>query len=382
MVSCFSMSQPEPLRLPNRVLLVLGVFLIFGQIGVFIALLQPEPPGWIFTILLWAFSGLIAVGWAESINRRGKWLLLIAPLILIPALIFPLMFNWFFQIGLMDIGNSWPRLSKQLFAVVGGSVSMSLGFTLVVQYISAHVRIAAADRVELMLAARVHDSLVRPIRWNDHGLEVHGISHASNTMGGDLIDLIEHDYGVDLILADVSGHGVKAGIVMAMLKSSLRTSLLSRTTLQQVVSDADRILYQNTDPGMFATGIYIRIQVHPERTMSLVVAGHPPVFRIGTNQQIDRIESQRMPLGITDNERTVVEALPVNAGDLIAMYTDGLVEAMSPNGEQFGLDRLEQAFKVRSSLPLQDIINGVLTEVRGHGKIDDDATIVLVRVTA
>jgi serine phosphatase RsbU (regulator of sigma subunit) len=361
---------------------MVGVFLIFGQVGVSIALLQSIPPSWLYTLLMWALSGAIAFGWAVALNKSGRWLLLIVPLVLVPVFGFPVMFNWMFQSKLLEAGYAWPNWARQVFAVAGGIVSVSVGFSLVIRYVGITQRMAAVDRAEIVMAARVHDALVRPVRYKNHGLEVVGVSSPSSDMGGDLIDLVERTDGIDLFLADVSGHGVQAGVIMAMLKSSLRTSLLSRSSLYEVVSDANRILLENTQPGKFATAACLRINHLDPTTVVAIVCGHPPLFIIRASGRRQRIQSQRLPLGILEEESPeglTQEVFVLTPGDTITIYSDGLIEAADSSGRQFGIDRLEDTLAGSAGEPLEGMVQRILAQVREHGPMSDDQSLLLIR---
>ncbi len=78
----------------------------------------------------------------------------------------------------------------------------------------------------MRLARQIHETLVPPIDYEDERIEVFGLSRASAAMGGDLVDLVHRDGSLDVYLADVSGHGVRAGVVMGMLKAAIRMRLL------------------------------------------------------------------------------------------------------------------------------------------------------------
>ncbi|MEO0483088.1 MAG: PP2C family protein-serine/threonine phosphatase, partial [Planctomycetota bacterium] len=316
-------------------LLTLGVFLIFGQVGIFIALLQEEPPGWMFLLVLWGSSGLIALGWSYAINRRGWWFLLLAPLILVPTFGFPRLFPLLFEMSWMQAGADWPPVARGVFAVVTGIVSVSLGFTCVIIYVSRAERAAAESRAELDVAARMHDSLVPDIDHRSSGVEVRARSTPSSDMGGDLVDLLHRGGRVDALLADVSGHGVGAGVVMAMLKAAMRTRLHtdrgSGRDLGALVNDLNRVVYELTEPGMFVTGVWVRVETGG--AWRLTLAGHLPALLYRAGQSVvERVENDSLPLGVVEDEAFAETELRVEPGDTLLLITDGLTEVFDGSG--------------------------------------------------
>ncbi|MEL7472878.1 MAG: SpoIIE family protein phosphatase [Planctomycetota bacterium] len=376
---------------PNQWLLTLGVFLIFGQIGIFIGVLQPDPPGWLFTLALWSLSGLIAMGWSWTINRSGWWLLLIGPLVMAPIFGFPLVFDLLFDQGVLAIGYDWPPIARQVFSVVWGAVSMSLGFSAVIYYITHAERVAATARAELEAARLIHEQLAPPIQFQREGLEVLGRSHASAEMGGDLVDLIDHGHAgsIDVLLGDVSGHGIRAGAVMALAKGALRTRVEGAPPVGEALSDVNRQLERLTDSAMFLTLTLARIDApatdDDSRSVTLGLAGHHGALLIHSDGRHEQIGGAvaGLPLGVMPEERYETYRFTLAPGALLMLYTDGLSEVgAGQSGGMLGDDGVARLaiHAARDGATLDEVHDRVMSGVRDAGEHDDDQSMVLLRL--
>lgn len=366
---------------PREWLLTLGVFLIFGQIGVFVAMLQDEPPGWLLFLILWASAGLIAVGWAIALNRGRWWLLLLVPLLIIPWTVFPFVFGWMYDAGLVRAGYEWPPIARKILISVSGTVSLSLGFSCIIYYVSRTERFAAAAEAELRVAGRMHEEVVPDLARDTGDPLVFARSTPSSQMGGDLVDLVEGRRHSDALLADVSGHGVGAGVIMAMLKSALRTRLRAGGDLGAVVADLNRVVYELTPPGAFITAVWVRVPRQPGiEPWQIVLAGHHPalVHRAATGR-LEAIENDSLPLGVTPDEAFPVRRVEIAPGDTLLAYTDGLTEVFAADRTQLGAAAIDACFREHAARPLAEIDAALRARAAAHGRQRDDQSVLLLR---
>ncbi|MCC6229508.1 MAG: serine/threonine-protein phosphatase [Phycisphaerales bacterium] len=182
----------------------------------------------------------------------------------------------------------------------------------------------------------------------------------------------------DIILADVSGHGVGAGIVMGMLKSSARTLLRSSPSVQQLLTDLNVVLSDLTKPNMFATMAIVRLS--PGCAFEYGLAGHLPIFhfRAASADVIDH-PNQSLPLGIEPDERFEVGASALARGDTLLIITDGLMEVQDASGREFGLAALRDLFNKNATRPLAEVRDVILAAALAHGAQTDDQSLVLIR---
>ncbi len=357
-------------------LILAGVFFTFFPMGL-IAMMIPDRPGsWrgIFTIAL--FCGLIAVGWASAFVLGRRWILaLVAPVqLVVPFYVFP----WLGRLGWFDGTTGLRPTGTRLVLMILAVASMIIGYILVVRLARRLESDGARSRAELDIASSIHKSLVPDIALDRAGVEILGTSRPSSDMGGDLIDAGVAGDRTDVILADVSGHGVGAGIVMGMLKSSARTLLRSSPSVEQLLTDLNVVLSDLTKPNMFATMAVVRL--HPGGAFEFGLAGHLPIFHFRANSSdVVDLPNQSLPLGIEPDERFEVGASTLARGDTLLLITDGLMEVQDAAGREFGLASLRELFKNNATRPLAEIRDAILAAAGAHGTQIDDQSLVLVR---
>jgi serine phosphatase RsbU (regulator of sigma subunit) len=354
-----------------------GIFLMFAPVGVLMMMVQQTPMGWAMGLASGIFSGLMSVGWAHMFIRERWWLAI--PLVAVPILLPSPFFAWFAGTA---AGQSGMELSPQARLIVLALLCVAFtaaGFVLSVMHQRRSERSVARTMAEFELAAQVHETLAPPLTLTTPLGEVLGRSEASSTMGGDLIDAVVEGEHLDVLLGDVSGHGVGAGIVMAMLKSCIRTRLLHGADLGSVVEDANRVLTDLTAPNMFATLVALRLR--PGGVLEFALAGHLPVLHYRAAEKAwVRHPNQNLPLGIDHAERFVAGSTTVGPGDVLAVFTDGLTEVQDGAGRELGLEGVAALLARAPMGSLAAMHEAVMAGVAKHGPRLDDQSLVLVRV--
>jgi len=359
----------------NSLWLYAGIFFMFGSLGMLIAMLQPKGGTWTLGIAMAVFSGLVALGWAFAFATKRYWV--IVPCLIIPFIFPEMMFGAMSRRGWFDLGSEYSTTARLAILAILIGVGVSIGFTLVVQFITRSEKLRASAQAELDVAKSMHDAIVPPFAFVHPIAEVFAKSDPSSAMGGDLIDGVVREDGIDFFLADVSGHGVGAGIVMGILKSSIRTRLLAGGDLGGVLTDVNTITCQLTRPDMFATLAAIRVR---EGVASCGMAGHLPILHYhASEQRWSRVENQHLPLGIDTSVRYESVEVALAKGDLLAVFTDGLSEVFNERG-QFGIDGVARVLAAAPNAPLGEISDRVFEAVRSHGPVSDDQSILLVRI--
>lgn len=360
-------------------LLYAGVFFTFAPVGVLIAMCQPSPWGWGAGLVSAGFSGLIALGWVFAIGSRRFWLIL--PLLVIPPFAADLIYRPAQWLGFFQLGDQHGVTARLIILAVMATALVSLGFTLTVNYVRRQEARESRLRTEIDLAQRIHDNLIPAQRIVEHGFEAAGRCEASAEMGGDLLDAVRRDGRTDLFVADVSGHGVGAAVVMAMVKSALRMRLKGEDDppLGEVLTDLSRVVAEVCTEGMFVTLAAVRL-VRGAREVEVVLAGHPPVFVRRAGGAVERIDNDALPLGIRAEETFSTVRVPIEPGDAVVLYTDGLFEVFDERGGQLGLDGLERIVRDTCDAAPPDAIDAMLERVRAYGPRRDDQTALVVRL--
>jgi serine phosphatase RsbU (regulator of sigma subunit) len=260
------------------------------------------------------------------------------------------------------------------------AAAITIGYILFMIFISGQGRTTLRLLTEMALAQRIHEALVPPLAYGNGRLEVLGVSQASSEMGGDLLDLVEHgrEGVVDIFVADVAGHGVGAGVVMGMLKSSIRTGLYGGLSLEELARTVNAVLERTTRDEIYATLAALRI--HDDGTVAVLLAGHHPVLHwSAAGGKLQRVHEGGAPLGLMADRRYAAYHLRAEPGDLLVAYTDGLNETHDAQERELGHAAIEEAIAAGAQAPLAELRRAVFELAERHGPQVDDRTLVFVR---
>jgi len=215
------------------------------------------------------------------------------------------------------------------------------------------------------------------------GYEIYGYMIPATEVGGDYYDVINTSTNDWIIIGDVSGHGVSAGLVMMMVQTAIQTIIranpnLTPVTLLKVVNRTItyNIKQMNEDKYMTITAL----KLYPEGKVEYSgLHQYILVYRYAT-KQVDRMESDGLWLGfdIDLNRDTSLKEFTMNKGDVFLLYTDGITEAKTDNGEMFEEDQLANLLQNSGEKPLAEIKNDIIAALRNY-HTNDDVTMVLTR---
>lgn len=201
-------------------------------------------------------------------------------------------------------------------------------------------------------------------------------------LGGDLYDYIPlPDDNIALVVADVSGKGVPASLIMASVRAFLRAEIDSVYYLYEIIRRVNLMLCRDTKPSEFVTLLYGVLDTR-NRRFTYCDAGHPPgmILRDG---RVMELESKNMVLGVEPEEKFEQSIIDLKEGDTILMYTDGLADAMNFEAETFGRQRIIDAF-ARGGATAEIVAQNILWDMRrfvGLTKRTDDVTMIVARIT-
>jgi sigma-B regulation protein RsbU (phosphoserine phosphatase) len=201
-------------------------------------------------------------------------------------------------------------------------------------------------------------------------------------LGGDFYDTIQlPDDNVGLVIADVSGKGVPASLIMASVRAALRAQVDNVYYLYEVIRRLNLMLYRDTKPSEFVTVFYGVLDARAKR-LTYCSAGHPPALLLRDGEIIE-LASENMVLGVDPNETFTQSFIDLQAGDLLLLYTDGLPDGMNFQQETFGRQRVIDAFR-RGGDTAETVAQNILWELRkfvGMSKRTDDVTMVVAKIT-
>lgn len=235
-----------------------------------------------------------------------------------------------------------------------------------------------AAHTEIGLAAEIHRSLVPEVSFKTSEFEFLGASFPSGAVGGDLVDVIAANGRWFAYVADVSGHGVPAGVLMSMTKSAVRTWLASRAHDSELLSDMNSVLKPLLTPNMFVTFAYAAWDGGPDLAFSS--AGHLPLLHYRAPAgRIEQRSVSNLPLGILLRQEFASSTFRFECGDVLAIVSDGFTETFNSEGLEFGMAGIEEVVRNTGRKELTEISEELRACVRRHGEQRDDQTILLVR---
>jgi len=214
------------------------------------------------------------------------------------------------------------------------------------------------------------------------GYEFQGISFPCYEIGGDYYDFIQRDDGrLVIALGDVSGKGTAAALLMSSLHAAIHAQTGSHDTLVETISAVNRYLADNIPPNRFVTLFYAELD--PESgALSFLNAGHNPPLIVHAAGTVEQLASGGLPLGIKADADYREGRTTMQMGDVLCIYSDGVTEAASPNGEEFGPTRLYEVVSRNvdaSAAGIRDRIESALTKFSQGTQAADDITLVIVK---
>jgi len=199
-------------------------------------------------------------------------------------------------------------------------------------------------------------------------------------VGGDYFDVIKLDNGhIALAIADVSGKGAGASLLMSNLQASLRALINVETNLDSMVARINNILYQNTSADKYIT-FFIGILEPDTRKFTYCNAGHNPPLRFSKNGKVTELEEGGLIIGMMSGSEYEIGSITLDEGDIIVMYTDGITEAENEEDEEFGEKSLINHVKRNINSSPEELINSIVDEVENHAvdlMSQDDVTLLI-----
>ncbi|MCP4570895.1 MAG: SpoIIE family protein phosphatase [bacterium] len=241
---------------------------------------------------------------------------------------------------------------------------------------------------ELETARAIQERLLPDAPPTLAGFEVAGASIPSREIGGDYFDFLLQDDGrIGLAIADVSGKGMPAALLMANLQASLHGQVIHPSSVSGVVKRVNDLLVASTDPHMFATFFYGVLDT-TEATLTCTNAGHNPPLVLRENGDFAELQKGGLLLGMLQGQDYGQEKITLAPGEIVVLFTDGITEAVGPSVEEndpeamFGEDALMSVVRRHAHLPAVGIKEAILTAVAEHTEgveQSDDITLVVVR---
>jgi len=221
--------------------------------------------------------------------------------------------------------------------------------------------------------------------------EVDGIDLAARTIpsreiGGDYFDIATTPDGNTIFsIADVTGKGVPAALLMANLQSMLHVLLPVDITLAEATDRINTIIFKNTPPDKFITFFWAKY-VSTHKLLRYVNAGHnPPLLLRHRSDEFENLSQGGLLLGAMESIMPYVQTdIQLNPNDILVCHTDGVEEAMNvEEDEEYGVDRLKQCIRNNRHKRSFEILEAIVEDVRHYSgnKLDDDLTLLILKAS-
>jgi serine phosphatase RsbU (regulator of sigma subunit) len=353
---------------------LLGLFLTIGGIAFLIDLLSWQRlPAWALLIYaaLWGAAGVAA--FLSVLGRQFKFV----PIYVVVAVALAFSGKWLPHGP--DIPVATAARGRIAFDAVGLLATTLLGYGMFLRFITTQGVEQIRVRTQLELAQAMQQTLVPPVSYQTDTLEAYGISLPSEEVGGDLVDLISTERGLLAYVADVSGHGIPAGVLMGNLKTALRFGAAESMPLPTVLQAVNRVLPAVKQPEMYATFAGLCLQTKGE--VEYCIAGHPPILQYqAQSRKVRSFRMEQFPLGLEGKCDYVSATANCEAGDVFALLSDGILETSDADGAEFGLERVRSVLAEYGTEPLKEIVDRLMNRLGGFGPRSDDQTVLLIRI--
>lgn len=216
------------------------------------------------------------------------------------------------------------------------------------------------------------------------GLDIADRSLPATEVGGDYFDYLQLEDGhLGVVVGDVSGHGMSAGLIMAMAKSAIHTQIRAGSRPGLLLPRLGEMLMEMSAPNQYMTMVFVLLDPASRRLHYINAGHHFPLHYRAVDRVVEHLVSTGPPLGLLDAPPGEPRTRQLGPGDVLAFYSDGLVEAFNAQDEEYGIGRLEAFLAERAHEPAEQIVEEAFRAVRhftGTREWHDDATLVVIRI--
>lgn len=287
--------------------------------------------------------------------------------------------------------SAFSRTSKGIFTdefvELFGSIAGQIGVAWRNARQTERLIVAREQQRELHIAKTIQLSLLPTSVPAIPGIQLGGICVPAKEVGGDYYDYLPHADGrLGLVIADVSGHNVGAALIMAETRTMIRARSDRLATPRDLIAELNTFFYEDLSRAeLFVTLFFLSYD--PRSGQALYAnAGHAPalLWRQASGE-CRRLDAEGLILGVRREFPYEQEALRLDAGDVLLLYTDGIIEAANSSFELFGEERLTDLLREAGHLPPESLIEHIFQQVRiftGSHSFNDDVSLVVMRIDA
>jgi sigma-B regulation protein RsbU (phosphoserine phosphatase) len=291
-------------------------------------------------------------------------------------------------IGLLALGarlseSPYSGEDRSLLASVASQAGIALESIGLAEQMAKRLEAERLAQREMELAKQVQGKLLPQAPPSMASIECAGCCVQARAVGGDYYDFLDLGAGrIGLVLADVSGKGFPAALLMASLQASLRSRLvLGLHELPRTLAAANELLYRSSETNRFAT-LFLGIYDEAAGTLRYANCGHNPPVVLRRDGSLERLAPTAPVVGLFDDWQCSTSEIRLASGDLLVLFSDGITEAFDDAGQEFGEARLVELLRAHRQRRAGDLVDAVLAEVRRFSGTtqEDDQTLVVARV--
>ncbi len=279
------------------------------------------------------------------------------------------------------------RLQRRQFTEEDLDLLISLASVAALHLRNAALALEAAERrrleAEVTLARRIQLALLPATLPALPGYELQGGTIPSRGVSGDYFQVVVRRAGAEcfLLVADVSGKGMAASLLTASLEALAAGPIEDGLPADEICDRLSRQLFRRTPPEKYATAFLAVLDLE-SGALRYSNAGHNPPLLVRADGEFERLGPTGVPLALIANAAYTRKEVPLAAGDTLVIYTDGIVEATSPDDEEYGLDRLAAVCRRRHAAGAENLQKAIATDLEAFARgtpYGDDRTLLIVR---
>jgi len=281
--------------------------------------------------------------------------------------------------------ESYSAMDKRLLASVASQAGIAMRSIALAEKMAQTMEAERRSEQEMQIARQVQSRLLPQQAPSLKTLDCAGKCIQTRAVGGDYYDFLDFGSGrLGLVVADISGKGMSAALLMANLQANLRGQYaLALEDVPHLLRSVNRLFYKNTETSNYAT-MFFAVYDDEIRRLRYVNCGHNPPVLMRANGNVERLGATATVLGLFEEWDCEVVDCKLAPGDVLVIYTDGISEAgESEDGdsEEFGEERLIAAIRKQQWQSAAEILDGILREVQqfSRGEQADDMTLIVAR---
>lgn len=279
-----------------------------------------------------------------------------------------------------DVINGYDERDLELLTMFASLASSAIDHTMLHRQVIRQRRVES----ELELARKVVEGLLPRAFPVIEGFDIYGTTIPVREVGGDYLDLIVSlSDRLGVLVADVSGKGLDAALIMVTFRAYFHATVINELAMRVVMARVNRLVHEATNGDRFITTFYGLIDPENKRLL-YINAGHNPPLLLHADGTNELLAHSGLPLGIFDNSRYSESVVNFRSGDVLVLYTDGVVEARNANDEEFEVRRLQEVVRMAEDRRAYEIAQEVINAVNDHSfdadGPGDDLTVLVIKV--